>query len=45
MGIKEEISYITELINELDKEKTQVYVQARIIEVNDELVNQIGLSY
>lgn len=45
MGIKEEISYITELIDELDKEKTQVYVQARIIEVNDELVNQIGLSY
>ena len=45
MGFSEEISLIDELIKELDKEKTQVYVQARIIEVNDELVNQIGVSY
>ncbi len=45
MGFAEEISLIDELIKELDKEKTQVYVQARIIEVNDELVNQIGVSY
>ena len=45
MGLAEEISQIDELIKELDKEKTQVYVQARIIEVNDELVNQIGVSY
>ena len=45
MGFVEEISQIDELIKELDKEKTQVYVQARIIEVNDELVNQIGVSY
>ena len=45
MGFAEEISQIDELIKELDKEKTQVYVQARIIEVNDELVNQIGVSY
>ena len=45
MGFEEEISQIDELIKELDKEKTQVYVQARIIEVNDELVNQIGVSY
>jgi general secretion pathway protein D len=45
MGLINEISYIDNLIKELDKEKTQVYVQARIIEVNDELVNQIGVSY
>ena len=45
MSFAEEISQIDELIKELDKEKTQVYVQARIIEVNDELVNQIGVSY
>ena len=45
MCFAEEISQIDELIKELDKEKTQVYVQARIIEVNDELVNQIGVSY
>lgn len=45
MGLDNEISSINNLIKELDKEKTQVYVQARIIEVNDDLVNQIGVSY
>jgi general secretion pathway protein D len=40
-----EIDEIKLLINELDVEKAQVYVQARIIELNDELVNQIGVSY
>ena len=45
MGNTEEIAYINSLIKELDIEKAQVYVQARIIEVNDELVNQIGISY
>lgn len=45
MGNSEEIAYINRLIQELDIEKAQVYVQARIIEVNDELVNQIGISY
>jgi general secretion pathway protein D len=45
MGPSDELDYVKALINELDKEKAQVYVQARIIEVNDELVNQIGVSY
>ncbi len=45
MGPSDELEYIKALINELDKEKAQVYVQARIIEVNDELVDQIGVSY
>ena len=45
MGNVEEINKILSLIEELDKEKTQVYVQAKIIEVNDDLVNQIGVSY
>ncbi|MDD3056588.1 MAG: secretin N-terminal domain-containing protein [Aliarcobacter sp.] len=45
MGNSEEIAYINRLIQELDVEKAQVYVQARIIEVNDELVNKIGISY
>jgi len=45
MGLINEILYIDNLIKELDKEKTQVYVQARIIEVNDDLVNQIGVTY
>ena len=42
---RDEIKEIKLLIDELDVEKAQVYVQARIIELNDELVNQIGVSY
>lgn len=45
MGNIDEIDSVHNLIKELDKEKTQVYVQAKIIEVNDDLVNQIGVSY
>lgn len=45
MGSSGELSYIERLVKELDVEKNQVYVQAKIIEVNDELVNQIGISY
>ena len=33
------------LLKDLDKQKEQVYIQAKIIEVNNELVNKIGLSY
>ncbi len=36
MGLSDEIEAIGTLVTELDKEKGQVYVQARIIEVNDE---------
>ncbi len=45
MGPSDEIENIGTLISSLDKEKGQVYVQARIIEVNDELVNKIGVQY
>ena len=45
MGPSDELNQIEGLLIELDKEKAQVYVQARIIEVNDELVDQIGISY
>ena len=45
MGPADELEYINKLVEELDKEKAQVYVQARIIEVNDELVNNIGVQY
>lgn len=45
VGNVDETNKISNLIEELDKEKTQVYVQAKIIEVNDDLVNQIGVSY
>lgn len=45
MASKDELKRIKDLIQELDKEKAQVYVQAKIIEVNNELVNKIGISY
>jgi general secretion pathway protein D len=45
MGPSDEVEYISKLLDELDKEKAQVYVQARIIEVNDEVVNNIGVQY
>lgn len=41
----DELNDIKILIEELDKEKAQVYVQAKIIEVNDEMVDKIGVSY
>ncbi len=45
MGPTDELDNIGSLIAELDKEKGQVYVQARIIEVNDKLVDKIGVQY
>ncbi|RXJ86840.1 secretin N-terminal domain-containing protein [Arcobacter sp. CECT 8985] len=45
MGMKSEIDGLKSLISKLDKEKAQVYVHARIIEVNDNLVNEIGFKY
>lgn len=33
------------IINELDKEKFQVYVQARIVEINSQAAEEIGLKY
>ncbi len=45
MGPSTEIAYIKELLKELDKEKAQVYVQARIIELNEKLVDEVGIKY
>ncbi len=45
MGPSSEIEYIKVLLGQLDKEKAQVYVQARIIELNDTLVDEIGIKY
>lgn len=33
------------LIDNLDKEKEQIYIEAKIIELNSELVNRVGVSY
>ena len=45
MGPSDEIDYIKSLVSELDKEKAQVYVQARIIELYETLINEVGVKY
>ncbi len=45
MGQKEEINYFKELIDKLDIDRQQVYVQARIIEVNEGKSDNIGVKY
>ncbi len=45
MGPSDEVEYIRTLLKELDKEKAQVYVQARIIEVSDEMLDEVGVKY
>ena len=45
MGPSSEVEYIKVLLSQLDKEKAQVYVKARIIELNDTLVDEIGVKY
>ena len=45
LGPKDAIDEIEQMIVELDKEKQQVYVQAQIIEVNEDLTNKIGAKY
>ena len=45
MGPSNEIDYIKTLINELDKDKLQVYVEAKIIEVSENRTKNVGLKY
>src|SRR5690606_10907556 len=39
------LNSIKKLIDSLDKESLQVYIEAKIIEVNNELVDKVGVSY
>ncbi|WP_418179794.1 type II secretion system protein GspD [Aliarcobacter lanthieri] len=45
MGVETELNKLITFLDDIDKQKAQVYIQAKIIEVNNELVNKIGLSY
>ncbi len=45
MGPSDEVEYIKLLLEQLDRDKAQVYVQARIIELNDSLVDELGVKY
>jgi len=45
LGIYEEILVLEEFIKSLDVEKTQVYIKAKIVEINNEKISKIGFSY
>lgn len=45
IGTKSEVIYFQELINKLDKQRQQVFVQAKIIEVSDSRTNNLGIQY
>lgn len=45
IGPKDEVDSLKSVIYELDKDKAQVYVQARIIEVSERKTNDIGIRY
>ncbi len=45
MGTKSEVKYFQELITKLDKQRQQVFVQARIIEISETKTNNIGIQY
>ena len=44
-GTEEEVQSFINLINSLDIQKEQVYVKAKIIELDDNLVKEVGLQY
>jgi len=45
MGQKEELKYFTQLIKKLDIDRQQVYVQARIIEISEKKIKDVGVKY
>ncbi len=45
MGPKDEIKYFAQLINQLDVDRAQVYVKARIIEVSEKKTREVGIQY
>jgi general secretion pathway protein D len=45
MGQKEELKYFKKLIDKLDIDRQQVYVQAKIIEVSEKMTKDVGIKY
>ncbi len=45
LGLNEEIEILSNFIKSLDEEKIQVFVQAKIIEVNNDMISKVGFSY
>ncbi len=44
-GQKNTLDDLSKLIKQLDKAKLQVYVKAKIIELNNDLLNEVGIKY
>ena len=44
-GQKQEINYLANLIKKLDSNRQQVYVQAKIIEISENLTKEVGIKY
>ncbi len=45
MGPKEELTYFKALVEKLDVDRQQVYVQARIIEISERKTKDVGIKY
>lgn len=45
MGDSQNISRLDPMISDLDREQYQVYIQVRIIELNNDLSNKVGMKY
>ena len=45
MGQKKELNYLISLIKKLDSDRQQVYVQAKIIEISENLTKEVGIKY
>lgn len=45
MGLLDEIEHYKKIINQLDNDKQQVYVQAKIIEVSENKTKDVGIKY
>jgi general secretion pathway protein D len=43
-GLKDEVENLSSIVKKLDVEKTQVYVKAKIVEIDDNLVEDIGFK-
>lgn len=45
MAVEKDLEYIKDLVAQLDRERQQVYVKAKIIEISDNKFTEFGLKY
>lgn len=45
IGKKEIVNSLEKLIEKLDKDEPQIFLKAKIVEVNNNLINKVGLKY